>query len=285
MARSRDRLAFARVLTDADIYRVEAGRPAQLVVGSTFLEEMEPRLSPDGRRLVFGSQRAGDVTDIWVSDADGSNPRQLTHGPGRDQGSPYWSPDGRRIAFDSQGQDNQFHIWMIDADGGTPRRITTKADDEHVPTWSRDGRWIYFSSDEGNQTRYLACRRERWDSRAADARRKRAIRVRVGGREKAAVPARRRRLTADGDVARQPGSAPARGLRQVELVWRRSQRVSTTCRATPAPIRLCMSWIWTLVGTGASAHSRTPQRARWVCRCRQMAGPSCIRDGRIRMRT
>jgi eukaryotic-like serine/threonine-protein kinase len=151
MARSRDRLAFARVLTDADIYRVEAGRPAQLVVGSTFRDEMEPRLSPDGRRLVFGSQRAGDVIDIWVSDADGSNARQLTHGPGRDQGSPYWSPDGRRIAFDSLGQDNQFHIWMIDADGGTPRRITTKADNEHTPTWSRDGRSVYFSRDEGTK--------------------------------------------------------------------------------------------------------------------------------------
>ena len=151
MARSRDRLAFARVLVDADIYRVEPGRPAQLVVGSTLLDEMEPRLSPDGRRLVFGSQRAGIVTDIWVSDADGSNARQLTHGPGRDQGSPYWSPDGRRIAFDSLGQDNQCHIWMIDADGGTPRRITTKADNEHTPTWSRDGRWVYFSSDEGTK--------------------------------------------------------------------------------------------------------------------------------------
>jgi Tol biopolymer transport system component len=111
---------------------------------------MDARLSPDGRRLVFGSERAGgEVDDIWVSDADGSNPRQLTHGPGRDQGGPYWSPDGRRIAFDSLGQDNKRHIWMIDADGGTPRRITTQADNEHVPTWSRDGRWIYFSRDGG----------------------------------------------------------------------------------------------------------------------------------------
>jgi Tol biopolymer transport system component/DNA-binding winged helix-turn-helix (wHTH) protein len=153
-ARSRDRVAFAHFSIDTDIYRVEAGRPAQLVVGSTFWES-EPRLSPDGRRLVFMSQRAGgDVSDnIWLSEADGSNPRQLTHGPGRTQGSPSWSPDGRQIAFDSLGQDAHWHIWMIDADGGTPRRITPQADDEHTPTWSRDGRWIYFASAQGTGTR------------------------------------------------------------------------------------------------------------------------------------
>ena len=61
MALSRDRLAFTRVSSDADIYRFEVGRPVQLVVGSTF-REMEPRFSPDGRRLAFGSARSGGDT-------------------------------------------------------------------------------------------------------------------------------------------------------------------------------------------------------------------------------
>jgi Tol biopolymer transport system component/DNA-binding winged helix-turn-helix (wHTH) protein len=145
---ARDRLAFTRESIDRDIYRGEGGRPAQLLVGSTS-PESEPRLSPDGRQLAFESARVGgEWPHIWVSEADGSNPRQLTHGPGG-AGSPSWSPDGRQIAFDSLRQDGHWHIWMIDADGGTPRRITTKADNEHVPMWSRDGRWIYFSSYEG----------------------------------------------------------------------------------------------------------------------------------------
>jgi WD40 repeat protein len=42
-----------------------------------------------------------------------------------------------------------YHIWIIDADGGTPRRLTTQGGDEVVPTWSQDGRWIYFSGDQG----------------------------------------------------------------------------------------------------------------------------------------
>ncbi len=147
MAPSRDRLAFTRVSQDADIYRFTVGHPAQQVIGSTFME-MEPRLSPDGRRLVFGSARSGNAVDIWVADADGSHPQQLTHGPGTAQGCPSWSPDGRRIAYDSFTEDFRIHIWMIDADGGSPRPITTVGD-QSCPTWSHDGRWIYFSGDQG----------------------------------------------------------------------------------------------------------------------------------------
>jgi len=149
LARSRDRLAFTRMSFDADIYRFQTGGPLQLVAGSSFLEE-DSRLSPDGRRVAFASGRApGNRMDIWVAEADGSNPQQITHGPGAGQGSPSWSPpDGRRIAFDARGdgpKDSHVHLWMIDADGGALRRLTPEAGDQVVPTWSHDGRWIYYS--------------------------------------------------------------------------------------------------------------------------------------------
>jgi len=147
IAPSRDRLAFSRSSVQIDLYRFEVGRPPQLVFGSSG-PEWEPRLSPDGRRLVFGSERFGTPEEIWVADADGSNPQQLTHGSGRGRGSPYWSPDGRQIVFDAFADDLHYHLWIIEADGGSPRRLTTQAGDEHVPTWSRDGRWIYFSSEQ-----------------------------------------------------------------------------------------------------------------------------------------
>jgi len=152
-APSRDRLAFAHVTTDSDIYRFEVGRAVQFVVGST-LHDVEPRLSPDGRRLVYSSMRGGGTYDLWLAGADGSNLQQLTHGLPGAQGSPSWSPDGRQIVFDSFTRDDpHFHIWIIDADGGMPRRLTTQAGDEHVPTWSHDGRWIYFTSEQGAAAR------------------------------------------------------------------------------------------------------------------------------------
>ena len=106
------------------------------------------RLTAAGSRLP-PRERAAKM-DIWIAEADGSNPQQLTHGPGASQGSPSWSPDGRRIAFDAQGKDSRIHLWMIDADGGAPRQLTAEAGEQVVPTWSHDGRWIYYSWRQAN---------------------------------------------------------------------------------------------------------------------------------------
>jgi Tol biopolymer transport system component len=148
IARSRDRLAYTLVSLDTDIYRFQAGVPVQLVAGSSF-DDGDSRLSVDGRRLAFASARApGKRQDIWVAEADGSNPRQLTYGPGVSQGSPSWSRNGQRIIFDALAGDPKAprtHLWIIDADGGAPHRLTPEAGDQVVSTWSRDGRWIYYS--------------------------------------------------------------------------------------------------------------------------------------------
>jgi Tol biopolymer transport system component len=145
-ARSRDRLALARSRFDEDIYRFEPGRPPQAVIASSFAEGF-PQFSPDGRRIAFESGQSGEREEIWVAAADGSNPQQVTRGPGLWQGTPRWSPDGQRIAFDSLGEDGHWDIWTMDTDGGSLRRITQDAGNENQPTWSRDGRWIYFGSD------------------------------------------------------------------------------------------------------------------------------------------
>jgi Tol biopolymer transport system component len=103
----------------------------------------------DGSSLVYADQLSGDL----AGRADGSNPTPLTDGPGLWQGSPRWSPDGRRIAFDSYGEDGQWDIWTIDADGGSLRRLTSSPAAHSAPTWSLDGRFVYFSSDRaGTET-------------------------------------------------------------------------------------------------------------------------------------
>jgi Tol biopolymer transport system component/predicted Ser/Thr protein kinase len=143
-AARRDRLVFVKEQSDTDIYRFQVGRPVEPAITSSFQDD-HPQFSPDGRRVVFSSQRSGEM-EIWLADADGSSPSQLTHQPGLGQGSPRWSPDGRRIAFDSQGEDGRWDIWTIDADGASPRRLTHDPGDENNPNWSRDGRFIYFSA-------------------------------------------------------------------------------------------------------------------------------------------
>jgi serine/threonine protein kinase/dipeptidyl aminopeptidase/acylaminoacyl peptidase len=146
ISRALDRLAFTRGTNDRDVWKLEEGRPPTPFIASSRTDQ-SPEFSPDGTRVAYQSGRWSPTGEIFVARADGSNPVQLTDGLGRQQGSPQWSPDGRRIAFDSQRQDGTFDVFVIDAAGGPPRRLTPDASNEHRPSWSRDGRWVYFASD------------------------------------------------------------------------------------------------------------------------------------------
>lgn len=148
-----NRLAYSRALDDMNIWSVALDANGRAVsrtplVASTF-RDSDPDYSPDGRHIAFTSGRAGSF-GIWVCDADGGNPRLLFDGGAYVTGSPRWSPDGKRIAFDSRAHDPKRagspSIWIISAEGGQPQRLTEPATSGVAPSWSRDGRWIYFAS-------------------------------------------------------------------------------------------------------------------------------------------
>ena len=101
------------------------------------------RFSPDSKKIVFGSSRAG-FREIWLSDSNGLNPVQMTSF-GAHCGSPAWSPDGRLIAFDSIDS-GQGEVYVVGANGGRPTRLTHGPPASVVPRWSGDGKWIYFRS-------------------------------------------------------------------------------------------------------------------------------------------
>ena len=104
-------------------------------------DDWQPAWSPDGRRIVFGSDRAG-LAEIYVMNADGSGVTRLTNNSGDDR-LPAWSPDGARIAFASNRGRND-EIYVMNADGSGVRRLTNNGYD---PSWSPDGRRIAFMSD------------------------------------------------------------------------------------------------------------------------------------------
>ena len=140
-----NRLAYEQRSQNFDIWQIEVptatqpSRSATKLIAST-RAEAGPQFSPDGTRIAFGSDRTGS-SEIWVCDTAGSNLVQLTSSGGA--GTPRWSPDGRRIAFDGFSGSG---IHVIDVDGGPSRRVASEHSDGVVPSWSRDGQWIYFAS-------------------------------------------------------------------------------------------------------------------------------------------
>ena len=153
ISRQGAHLAYTQTLDDQNIWRLEldaAGRAgaATSLISST-LDDNGPDYSPDGRKVVFASNRPGGF-GIWVCDRDGANPVQLIDRGPYLTGTPRWSPDGRWIAFDSRsndaGHEGNADIYVISAEGGQPRRLTSDPAEDVTPSWSRDGKWIYFGS-------------------------------------------------------------------------------------------------------------------------------------------
>ena len=108
------------------------------------------------RALAFVSDREdGRTLQIWTMDGDGSQPRQLTFGPG-DKTQPRWAPDGNRLLYVAPGGNDNFgnslglDIWVMNADGSGIQNITVGPGDDTDPAWSADGAWIAFASDRIN---------------------------------------------------------------------------------------------------------------------------------------
>jgi len=118
--------------------------------------DAEGSYSPDGKQIVFSSQRDGDLApahaQLWIMDANGSNPRQLTHAPKCYNGGPFFSPDGKRVIFRSDRKEkDRLQIYVINTDGTGERALTDRA--TWVcwgPFWHPDGKHIvYAGADHG----------------------------------------------------------------------------------------------------------------------------------------
>jgi Tol biopolymer transport system component/DNA-binding winged helix-turn-helix (wHTH) protein len=155
VSRQGNQLAYVLSRRNIDLMEldVDSSMPvnaagARRVAWSTRIQS-DPAFSADGRKIAYHSDRSGSQ-EIWVTDTDTHTSIQLTHFGGPPTGSPSWSPDGLEIAFDSE-QPEGTAIFAISADGGMPRRITPYTGDNCVPSWSQDGKFVYFASSRSGQ--------------------------------------------------------------------------------------------------------------------------------------
>jgi Tol biopolymer transport system component len=146
MAPSGDWLLYVESHANWNIWRRPldgSARPPQRLLSSSG-RNYDPRYSPDGRWIAFVSDRSGSM-ELWVADSEGRGARQLTHLNVPWLGGISWSPGGDRIAFDARPQDHSA-IFLIPFAGGEPQLLEHNAYEERMPSWSADGRSLYFNS-------------------------------------------------------------------------------------------------------------------------------------------
>lgn len=143
-----------------DIYAVDAqgGQARPVLTGQAF--ETAPVYSPDGKSIAFVSDRSG-VTNLWIANADGSNPRQISR---EDKltvfATPVWAPDGSAVYVSRMKHPVlAFELWRFPLDG-TEGKVVVKAQpngedwDNRINAMgaaiSADGRYAYYARKTGH---------------------------------------------------------------------------------------------------------------------------------------
>ncbi len=143
-------LAFD-LLGDIYLLPIEGGEARAIASGVAW--QMQPRYSPDGKRIAFTSDQGGG-DNVWLMERDGSHARAVTSETYRLLNSPCWSPGGQWIAarkhFTSRRSLGAGEIWLYHESGGEGLQLTTRASEQKdlgEPAFSPDGRYVYFSYD------------------------------------------------------------------------------------------------------------------------------------------
>jgi serine/threonine protein kinase/sugar lactone lactonase YvrE len=141
------RLAYSRTIIDENIWTSSHGETKPVVLST--LRDFNPRLSPDGTRLAFVSDRTGGW-EIFLSDSAGGRLVQLTSFGNVVADGIRWSPDGGEVAFSVLQAGNR-DIYTLPVEGSSPRRLTSEPSDEGRPSYSMDGQSLYFRSNRSGR--------------------------------------------------------------------------------------------------------------------------------------
>jgi imidazolonepropionase-like amidohydrolase/Tol biopolymer transport system component len=142
------------LLGDIFIMPIEGGAaPAKRIAGGPAFD-MQPRFSPDGRRLAFTSDRDG-LWNVWTMDLEGGNAQQISRERQWFVNSPTWGPDGQYIFarrhFVKERSLGAGEVWMYhSARAGGGLQVTERngwQKDAGEPDVSPDGRFLYYSRD------------------------------------------------------------------------------------------------------------------------------------------
>ncbi len=123
--------------------------------------DRQPVYSPDGKWIVFSSDRAGNL-DLWATSTSTGELRQLTDDAANDW-DPAFGPAGRLIW--SSSRSGPFEIWTAEGDGSGARQLTHDGVDAENPSASPDGQWIVYGSTRPGEAGIWRCRADGSDAK------------------------------------------------------------------------------------------------------------------------
>lgn len=129
---------------------VEGGRATALTSGLAY--NSQPRVSPDGKRVTFISDRSGG-DNLWIQSLDGKDTVQVSKGNNNLYLSPEWTPDGNYVVVSkSGGLGGSAKLWLYSVDGGTGiQLIKEPANAKTVgAAFGPDGRYIWYAQRTGD---------------------------------------------------------------------------------------------------------------------------------------
>lgn len=136
-----------------DIYIMPASGGNATALRSGLPYEVQPKFSPDGKRISFTSD-AGGADNIWVMNTDGSDAKQITKEDFRLLNNAIWTPDGQyliaRKHFTSERSLGAGEMWMYHITGGSGVQLTKRKNvqqDVNEPSISTDGKYLYYCED------------------------------------------------------------------------------------------------------------------------------------------
>ncbi len=142
-----------------DLYTlpVQGGQAKRITSGLPF--DSQPVFSPDGKMIAFTSDRDGS-DNLWIANADGSDPKQLSKDKQGDFISPAWTPDGEYVLVSRSPEGLGTHeIWMYNIHGGSGVQVTKSSPTATTTPQQRlnfmgaiaspDGKYFYFARRTG----------------------------------------------------------------------------------------------------------------------------------------
>jgi len=146
-----EKIAFSKLVDENwDIYVRElvTGSIDRLTTDPS--KDNAPNWSPDGSRLVFNSERDGNV-EVYLMNADGSNIIKVTQTDTAKNYNPQWAPGGERITYFREIGDKMDQIFLTDASGSRFTNLTNNRKHNFYPTWYSADEILYTAGSEGNR--------------------------------------------------------------------------------------------------------------------------------------